>query len=381
MSVSSRLPQRFAGTGFRQGVSDSSGPTIGSGFWSNQGMVAKSFRAGPKAHPGDRVAMISPASAAPAISPTLHEQAMRRLTEATGLIPVEYPTTRQLGASAEARAADVTEAFADPSIRAVLATIGGDDQVTVIPHIDARVLAANPKPFLGYSDNTNLHNLLWNLGVPSFYGGSTQVHLGPGPHLDDIHVRSLRAALLDGGTLELTEPGESEDFGWPWEDPRSLLHFGAREATEPWTWVGPEKAVSGRSWGGGIEVIDQIVLAGRMPMSLTSTGRFFCWRPAGRGRLRPRSSVGYAPWASVESSASLPVCLLPDRRLANCTHPCPRPRSEPVCARRNGTPSSSKSSGTTPTRWSASGCRSGTPVRSGSSHMAAPLRSTEHAAW
>lgn len=237
----------------------------GSGFWSNQGMVAKSFRAAPKALPGDRVAVISPAFAAPAISPTLHEQAMRRLSEATGLIPVEYPTTRQLGASAEARAADVTEAFADPSIRAVLATIGGDDQVTVIPNIDAGVLAANPKPFLGYSDNTNLHNLLWNLGVPSFYGGSTQVHLGPGPHLDDIHVRSLRAALLDGGTLELTEPGESEDFGWPWEDPRSLLDFGAREVTEPWTWAGPEKAVSGRSWGGCIEVIDQIALAGRMP--------------------------------------------------------------------------------------------------------------------
>lgn len=38
---------------------------------------------------------------------------MRRLTEATGLIPVEYPTTRQLGASAEARAADVTAAFAE----------------------------------------------------------------------------------------------------------------------------------------------------------------------------------------------------------------------------------------------------------------------------
>lgn len=190
---------------------------------------------------------------------------MRRLTEATGLVPVEYPTTRQLGASAKARAADVTAAFADPSIRAVLATIGGDDQVTVIPHIDAAVVAANPKPFLGYSDNTNLYNFLWNLGIPSFYGGSTQVHLGRGPHLDDIHMRSLRAALLDGGTLELTEPGESEDFGRPWEDPRALVEFGDREATDPWRWAGPERAVSGRTWGGCIEVIDQIAVADRMP--------------------------------------------------------------------------------------------------------------------
>lgn len=197
---------------------------------------------------------------------------MRRLTQATGLIPVEYPTTRQLNASAEARAADVTAAFADPSIRAVLATIGGDDQVTVISHVDADVLASNPKPFLGYSDNTNLHNLLWGLGVPSYYGGSTQVHLGPGPHLDEVHLVSLRAALMDGGMIELSEPGESEDFGIPWTDSRALSEFGVRESTEPWTWSGPEVLVEGPTWGGCIEVIDQIAVADRMPSTESLEG-------------------------------------------------------------------------------------------------------------
>ncbi|TAM66049.1 MAG: LD-carboxypeptidase [Microbacteriaceae bacterium] len=228
-------------------------------------MTSRAFARLPKAKPGDRVAILSPAFAAPAVSGAIHEQAMCRLSEATGLVPVEYPTTRQLGASAGARAADIVAAFADPSIRAVLATIGGDDQVTVIPHIDRAVITANPKPFLGYSDNTNLHNLLWSLGVPSYYGGSTQVHLGPGPHLDDIHLASLRAALLEGGTLELTDPGESEDFGIPWTDPRALTEFGVREATEPWVWAGPSAVVEGPSWGGCIEVIDQIAVADRMP--------------------------------------------------------------------------------------------------------------------
>lgn len=228
-------------------------------------MAADAMESVPKSREGDRVAVLSPAFAAPAVWPAVHEQAMRRLTEVTGLIPVEYPTTRQLGASPQARGADVTAAFADPNIRAVLTTIGGDDQITVIPHIDDAVLAANPKPFLGYSDNTNLHNLLWSLGVPSYYGGSTQVHLGPGPHVDDIHVRSLRAALLDGEELELTDPGESEDVGVLWDDPRALTEFGDREATEPWAWAGPQRAVSGRSWGGCLEVIDQIALAGRIP--------------------------------------------------------------------------------------------------------------------
>jgi len=228
-------------------------------------MTKHTFVDVPKATAGDRVAILSPAFAAPAVSAAVHEQAMERLTEATGLVPVEYPTTRQLGASAEARAADIEAAFADPSIRAVLATIGGDDQVTVIPHIDTDLLAANPKPFLGYSDNTNLHTLLWNLGVPSYYGGSTQVHLGPGPHLDDVHRTSLRAALLDGGVLTLTDPGESEDFGIEWTDHRALREFGIREPTEPWAWAGARTVVEGRTWGGCIEVIDQIAGANRMP--------------------------------------------------------------------------------------------------------------------
>jgi muramoyltetrapeptide carboxypeptidase LdcA involved in peptidoglycan recycling len=231
----------------------------------NQEMTTPAMVTVPKARPGDRVAVLSPALAAPAVSAAVHEQAMRRLTEVTGLVPVEYPTTRLLGASAEARAADVTAAFADPEIRAVLATIGGDDQITVVPRIDEAVLAANPKPFLGYSDNTHLHNLLWRLGVPSYYGGSTQVHLGAGPGVDAVHAVSLRAALLDGGEVELTEPGESEDHGLLWTDPAALTENGARDSTGPWSWSGPERVVDGRSWGGCIEVIYQIALAGRMP--------------------------------------------------------------------------------------------------------------------
>lgn len=218
-----------------------------------------------KLSPGDRVAILSPAFAAPAAGPEIHEQAMRRLTEATGLVPVEYPTTRRLDASAVDRAADVTAAFADPSIRAVLATIGGDDQITVIPHLDDAVLAANPKPFLGYSDNTNLLNHLWRLGVPGFHGGSTQVHLGPGPGIDDIHLASLRAALLDGGELELTEPGASEDYGRPWDDPQALIQNGVREPSGPWDWSGPAQRVTGRTWGGCLEVLDQMGIAGRFP--------------------------------------------------------------------------------------------------------------------
>ena len=179
---------------------------------------------------------------------------MQRLTEITGLIPVEYPTTRH-GSTPQGRARDLNEAFGDPDIRAVLAVIGGEDQITVIPHLDPRLVRADPKPFLGYSDNTNLLNWLWCHGVAGFYGGSSQVHIGPGPAVDPCHAMSLRAALLTGGQLEIVEPGESEDVGRQWDDPAALVEYGEREPTQPWAWAGPAGSVTGPTWGGCAEVL------------------------------------------------------------------------------------------------------------------------------
>jgi muramoyltetrapeptide carboxypeptidase LdcA involved in peptidoglycan recycling len=219
----------------------------------------------PKASPGDKIAVVSAAFAAPAVAPAVHEQALSRINEVLGLVPVEYPTTRRLDATAEDRAADLNAAFGDPEIRAVMATIGGEDQITVVPHVDADLVRSDPKPFLGYSDNTNLLSWLWTQGIAAFHGGSTQVHIGAGPGLDHVHLRSVRAALLEGGRLEVTEPGESEDFGLDWSDPASLTSYGDREPTEPWTWSGPARSVTGPTWGGCVEVLQWLLTAGRFP--------------------------------------------------------------------------------------------------------------------
>lgn len=106
--------------------------------------MSHEIRQPPKASVGDKVAVLSPSFAAPGAAPAVHEQAMHRLATATGLVPVEFPTTRQLGAPSIARAQDLNAAFADPSIRAVLATIGGEDQITVIPHLDPALAPVDP---------------------------------------------------------------------------------------------------------------------------------------------------------------------------------------------------------------------------------------------
>lgn len=89
--------------------------------------------------------------------------------------------------------------------------------------------------------------------------------LGPGPAVDAVHAASLRAALITGEQLKITEPGESEDFGRDWQDPAALTEYGEREPTGPWTWAGPRRRVTGRTWGGCAEVLQWILTAGRFP--------------------------------------------------------------------------------------------------------------------
>ncbi len=205
--------------------------------------------------------MLSPSWAAPAYFPEVHEQAMRRLREELDLEPVEYPTTRHQGSPAE-RARDLNAAFADPGIRAIMATIGGDDQITVLRHLESGSVLADPKPFVGYSDNTNVLNWLWFHGVASLHGGSTQVHLGPGPAPDAEHLESLRLALF-GGDLALRPVARTRDIGWKWDDPRALTDTPPDEVAEPWTWSGPTRVVSGPTWGGCLNIVHWNLAVGR----------------------------------------------------------------------------------------------------------------------
>src|SRR5690349_12557385 len=179
------------------------------------------FSVPPKLSPGDRVAVVSPAYAAPADFPAVHEQGLRRLREIFDLEPVEYPTTRR-HSSAEARAADLTAAYADPGIRAVFATIGGDDQITVLRHLDPRVFRADPKPFFGFSDNTNFLNWLWTHGVAAYHGMSTMIQLGRGGGVERASVDSLRAALFTGGEREIPVAETFTDEEVSWHEPAAL---------------------------------------------------------------------------------------------------------------------------------------------------------------
>ncbi|MFF7390275.1 S66 peptidase family protein [Streptomyces scabiei] len=217
----------------------------------------------PKPSPGDRVAVVSPGAGLPELFPRPFELGLERLREEYGLVPVEYPTTRKMGTTPKERADDLHAAFADPDVKAVLTSIGGDDQITVLPFLDRELLRANPKPFFGLSDNTNLLAYLCNTGIVGYHGGTVMTALGRPGAMDPLTADSLRAALFTSGPYDLRPAERFNDIDRDWADPAT---FEAEPPSVPgagWSWVNADRVVEGRSWGGCLEILGWLLMADR----------------------------------------------------------------------------------------------------------------------
>lgn len=209
----------------------------------------KQFVKLPKLSKGDQVAVISPSNGLPQIFPHPYELGLERLRTIFGLIPKEYPTTRIMGAPLKDRARDIMDAFADPNNKAVFTSIGGEDQIQLMKYLDPQVFIDNPKPFFGYSDNTHLHNFLWNLGIPSYYGCAVMTNLGMNVEMFPVTVESLNKALFTGGDYEVFASKQYNDIGLDWSDKSNLDKPRVMEQNDGLFWDG-EGAVEGVLWGG-----------------------------------------------------------------------------------------------------------------------------------
>lgn len=206
----------------------------------------------PKLRKGDQVAVISPSSGMPGLFPWVQDLGLERLREVFGLVPKEYASTRQMGSSLDERARDIMAAFADPLNKAVIASIGGDDQIKLLKKLNPEIFTTNPKPFFGFSDNTHLHNYLWNLGIPSYYGGSimTQYAMQEGMH--KLTVEFLQHAFFDTGEFELRSSDFFTDEGLEWSVKENLQKARKIETSEGWSWDGSKNG-EGILWGGCVE--------------------------------------------------------------------------------------------------------------------------------
>ena len=207
--------------------------------------------------------MLSPSAPGPAMFPEPFELGLTRLRDEFGFEPVEYPTTRAAQASPAERADDLHAAFADPTVKVVIASIGGEDELKVLAHLDPALLTENPKPFFGYSDNTNLHLYLWNLGLVSFHGAAVMVQLARAGSMHPLTRDSLEHALFTPGSYRLEPVTKYSDEEVDWNEPAALAVEQPLFPAEEWSWFGEKARVAGPGWGGSLEIVDFHLRANR----------------------------------------------------------------------------------------------------------------------
>ncbi|HEV2855717.1 MAG TPA: S66 peptidase family protein [Thermoanaerobaculia bacterium] len=215
-----------------------------------------------KLSPGDRLAAVSLSWGGPGAFPHRYAAGKRQLEEAFEVELVAMPHALKdpdwLAAHPEARAEDLTAAFADPSIQGVISTIGGEDSIRLIPHLDLGVLSANPKVFLGYSDTTVAHFACLKAGLVSFYGPSVMAGFGENGGMFPYMIESVRRTLFSAEPVGVVEPNPD---GWTaefldWSVPENQEKKRKLQPSEPWRFLWKEGIVEGPLVGGCLEVLE-----------------------------------------------------------------------------------------------------------------------------
>lgn len=229
--------------------------------------MSTEFVTPPALEPGDKVAVVSPASGLANVFPHVYDRGIERLRSEYDLEPVEFPTAKRsneyLYNHPEKPAQDIEAAFANPEIQGVIATIGGNDQIRILKHLDADILRENPTRFFGSSDNTNVAQFLWNQGIVSFYGGTLLTDFAAAGPFSEYQKAALQSALFDD-TIGAIRPAPTfTDQDLDWAEPENLTKQPAMEDNAGWIWRGGEEPVKGRTWGGSFEATYQQLLADR----------------------------------------------------------------------------------------------------------------------
>jgi muramoyltetrapeptide carboxypeptidase LdcA involved in peptidoglycan recycling len=211
--------------------------------------------------PKDKVAIVSPSSGCAHLFPWVYELGIERLRQEFDLIPVEFPTARQtpdyLAKNPAMRAQDINDAFADSTIKAIIATSGGYDEIRILPYLNKDILINNPKIFLGYSDNTNIHLYLYNLGIISYYGCSVMSQLAMQAGMHDYTKKYIRKALFETEIGEIVDSPVWTDADLDWAIQENLAASRPLENSPGWVWQNfNNQEIKGRLFGGCLEVLE-----------------------------------------------------------------------------------------------------------------------------
>ncbi len=211
---------------------------------------------------GDRVAVVSLSWGGLGDPDLIHKFhiAKERLEKDFGLevicMPHALKGSEFVANHPELRARDLMEAFADDFIDAIFCAIGGDDTIRTLPYIDFEVIRSHPKIFMGYSDTTINHLMMYQAGVVSFYGPSVMCEFGEYVNMFDYTKNAVRDILFSEWERYhlLSSPEWSADY-IPWQQDNINTPHTMQADTHGYEVLnGGDRVVQGHLLGGCIDV-------------------------------------------------------------------------------------------------------------------------------
>ena len=156
----------------------------------------------------------------------------------------------------KARAEDLMNAFADPTIKGIFSNIGGSESIRLLPYIDFEVIKNNPKVFIGYSDTTITHLFCHKAGISSFYGPSILMDFAENVEMHDYTVEAVKRTLFSNTPIGEIKPASewtSVRLEWLEENKNKKRPMTPNQGYELLQGKG---LVQGRLIGGCIEVLE-----------------------------------------------------------------------------------------------------------------------------
>jgi muramoyltetrapeptide carboxypeptidase LdcA involved in peptidoglycan recycling len=215
-----------------------------------------------KLNPGDRVAAVSLSWGGPSVFPQRYQAGVGQLQAEFDLQVIETPNALKdadwLAHNPKARAEDLMQAFEDPSIKGIFATIGGDDSIRLLPFLDLDVIRENPKVFLGYSDTTIGHLVCYKTGLVTFYGPSIMAEFAENGGMFPYMVHSVRQTIFSENTIGEVKPATD---GWTverldWGNPANQQRKRKLNPSTGWKFLQGSGISRGSLVGGCLEVLD-----------------------------------------------------------------------------------------------------------------------------
>lgn len=143
--------------------------------------------------PGDRIAIVSPAGIPDAEAVHAAAEILRQQGWDPYIAPHALGRSGSYAGTVEERYSDLADAFADPSVRAILCSRGGYGVVHLMQRLNQLPLADDPKWVIGFSDISALHALMNSKGVASVHGSmASHIKLGPDDPDNAMFFRILR---------------------------------------------------------------------------------------------------------------------------------------------------------------------------------------------